>query len=79
MPGASRTTCYYCLGPKADVNTVLAVIDLEGIALSMFCCKCIKQHRWYDIAITDMYAGPVQMYQTGMLVCTSLQNDMTAG
>ena len=26
-----------------------------------------------------MYAGPVQVYQTCMLVGTSLQNDMTAG
>ena len=30
------------------------------------------------IAITNMYAGPVQVYQTCMLVGTSLQNDMTA-
>ena len=26
-----------------------------------------------------MYAGPVQVYQTCVLVGTSLQNDMTAG
>ena len=41
MPDASRTACYYCPGPKAEVNTVLEVIDLEGIALSI----CPK-HTW---------------------------------
>ena len=30
-------------------------------------------------ALTNMYAGPVKVYQTCMLVGTSLQNDMTAG
>ena len=30
------------------------------------------------IAITNMYAGPVQVYQACMLVGISLQNDMTA-
>ena len=35
VPVASTTACYYCLGPKAEVHTVLAVIDLEGIALSI--------------------------------------------
>ena len=38
---------------------------------------CNRQHRWLDIAITNMYAGPVKMYQTCMLVGTSFQNDMT--
>ena len=32
-----------------------------------------------DIAITNMFAGPVQVFQTCMLVGTSLQSDMTAG
>ena len=36
VPDASRTACYYCPGPKAQVNTVLAVIDLEGISLSIW-------------------------------------------
>ena len=45
----------------------------------LVCCKCNRQHRWLDIAITNMYAGLVQVYQTCMLVGTSLQNDMTAG
>ena len=36
MHDASRTACYYCPGPKAQVNTVLAVIDLEGISLSIW-------------------------------------------
>ena len=40
---------------------------------------CNRPHRWLDIAITNMYAGPVQVYQACMLVGTSLQNDMTAG
>ena len=38
-----------------------------------------RQHRWLDIAITNMYAGAVQVYQKCMLVDISLQNDMTAG
>ena len=47
----------------AIVTTVTTILD---------CCKCKRQHRWLDIAITNMNAGPVQMYQTCMLVGTSL-------
>ena len=43
------------------------------ITTSLVYCKCNRQHRWLDIAITSMNAGPVQVYQTCMLVCTSLQ------
>ena len=32
-----------------------------------------RQHRWLEIAITNMDAGPVQVYQTYMLKGTSLQ------
>ena len=49
------------------------------ITTFLVCCKCNIQHRWLDIAITNMYAGPVQEYQKCMLVGTSLQDDMTAG
>ena len=43
-------------------------------------CKCNRQHRWLDTAITNMSAvtGPVQVYQTCKLVGASL-TDMTAG
>ena len=41
-------------------------------------CKCNRQHRWLGIVIANMYAGPVQVYQTCMLVSTCLQNDTTA-
>ena len=40
-------------------------------------CKCNRQHRWLDIAITNMNAGLAQVYQTCMLVGASLTN-MTA-
>ena len=49
------------------------------ITTFLVCFKCNRQHRWFDIAITNMYAGPVHVYQTCMLVGTSLSNDMTAG
>ena len=39
----------------------------------------VQVHRRLDIAITNMYAGPVQVFQTCMHVGTSLQSDMTAG
>ena len=39
--------------------------------------KCLRQHSWLDIAIINMNAGPVQVYQTCMLVGASL-TDMTA-
>ena len=40
--------------------------------------KCNRQHRWLDTAILNMNAGPVQVYQTCILVGASL-TDMTAG
>ena len=43
------------------------------ITTSLVCCKCNRQHRWLDIAKTNINAGPVQVYQTCMLVGTSLQ------
>ena len=49
------------------------------ITTFLVCCKCNRQHRWLDIAITNMYAGPVQVYHTCLLVSTSLHNDMTVG
>ena len=38
----------------------------------------LEQHRWLDIAKTNMNVGQVQVYQTYMLVGASL-TDMTAG
>ena len=58
-----------CL-PGAIVTTITSFL---------VCCKCNRQHRWLDIAFTNMHADPVQVYQACMLVGTSLQNDMTAG
>ena len=43
------------------------------ITTSVVCCNCNRQHRWLDFAITNINAGPVQMYQTCVLVGTSLQ------
>ena len=39
--------------------------------------KCNIQHRWLDIAIINMNADPVQVYQTCMLVEANL-TDVTA-
>ena len=45
-------------------------------------CKCNRQHRWFDISITNMNTctstGPVQVFQSCMRVGASL-TDMTAG
>ena len=46
------------------------------ITTSLVCCNYNGQHRWLDIAITNMNAGPVQMYQTCVLVGTSLQKSL---
>ena len=46
---------------------------VRSVTTSLGCCKCNRQHRWLDIAITNMNAGPQQVYQTCMLVCTFLQ------
>ena len=46
---------------------------LTTITTSQVCCKCNRQHIWLDIAIANMNAGPEQVYQTCMLVDTSLQ------
>ena len=43
------------------------------ITTSMVCCKCNIQHRWLDIAITNINAGLMQVYQICMLVGTGLQ------
>ena len=42
-------------------------------ATSLVYCKCNRQHRWLDVAIINMNAIPVQVYQTCMLVGTNLQ------
>ena len=41
-------------------------------------CKGNRKRRWWDIAITNINAGLVQLHQTCMLVCASL-TDMIAG
>ena len=46
---------------------------LTTITTILVCCKCKRQHRWFDIAITNMNAGPVQVYDTCMLVGIRLQ------
>ena len=40
---------------------------------TLVCCKCNRQQRWLYIAITNVDAGPVFVYQTCMLVGTNLQ------
>ena len=55
------------------VRACLPGTFVASITTSLVCCKCNRQHRWLDIAITNMNAGPVQVYQTCMLVGTSLQ------
>ena len=52
---------------------------ITAITTFLVCCKCNRQLRLLDIAITNMYADLVQVYQICMLVGTNLQNDMTAG
>ena len=52
---------------------------LTTITTFLVWCKCNRQHRWLDIAITNKYACRMQVYQTCLLVGTSLQNDMTVG
>ena len=61
------------------VQACLPGAVVTTISTFLIYCKCNRQHRWLDIAKTNMYAGPVQVYYTCMLVGTSLQNDMTAG
>ena len=39
--------------------------------------KCNTQHRWFEIAMINMNAGQMQVYQTCMLVEASL-TDMTS-
>ena len=67
MPNESRTACYYCPGPKAEVNTVLEVIDLDGIALSILYVPNIQgqtEHRFQSRlctcgTCTDNKAAPI--------------------
>ena len=61
------------------VQACLPGAIVSTITTFLVCCKCNRQHRWLDIAITNMYAGPVQVYQTCMLVGTRLRNDMSSG
>ena len=37
-------------------------------------CKCNRQHRWFEIAITNMNADQVQVYQSCMLVGASVSD-----
>ena len=55
------------------VQACLPGAIVTSITTSLVCCKCNKHHRCLDIAITNMNAGLVQVYQTRMLVGTSLQ------
>ena len=53
---------------------------LYNISTILVWWKCNRQHRWLDIALTNMNTstGPVQVYQICMFVGASL-TDMTAG
>ena len=53
-------------------------VQLKQPFLLYLSSACNRQHRWLDIALTNMNAGLVQVYQTCMLVGASL-TDMTAG
>ena len=53
----------------AIVTTITTILVL---------CKCNREQNRSAIAIANMNAGPVQMYQTCMIVGTSL-TDMIAG
>ena len=71
-------TYLHAVDVRYHLNCSLVGVCLPGaivktITTSLVCCKCNRQHRWLDIAITSINAGPVQVYQTCMLVCTSLQ------
>ena len=55
--------------PGAIVTTITTIL---------VCCKFNRQHKWLDIAKTNMNAGQVQVYQTYMLVGASL-TDKAAG
>ena len=61
-----------CLLVRARLPNLPNAI-ITTITTSLVVCKCNRQHRWLDIAITNMNAGPVQIYQTCILVVTSLQ------
>ena len=58
------------------VQACLSGAFVTTITTFLACCKW--QHRWLDIAMTNMYAGSVQVYQTCMHVAR-LKNDMIAG
>ena len=67
---------YHCdcwLGVTVKYREIVATITTI-----LVWCKYNRHHRWLDIAIANMNAGPVQVYQTCMLVGASLI-DMTAG
>ena len=52
--------------------------NITTITTILVLCKCNRQHRWLDIAITTMNAGLAQVNQICMLVGASLI-DMAAG
>ena len=61
------------------VQACLSGAIVTTITTFLVVCKCNRLHRWLVIAITNMYAGLVQVYQTCMLVGRRLQNDISAG
>ena len=63
---------------KCSVSTKSIVFILLLLIRCTSLVQVQQQHMWLDIAITDMNAGPVQLYQTCRRVGASL-TDMTAG
>ena len=68
------------LGRNYKIQACLSCADVTTITTILVWCKCNRQHRWLDIALTNMNTstGTVQVYQACMRVGTSL-TDMAAG
>ena len=62
------------VGHYCKIHVCWSDAIVTTITLILVWCKCNRQHRWLDIAITHINA----MYQTCMLVGASL-TDMAAG
>ena len=61
-----------------NIHTCWSAAIVTTITTILVWCKCNRQHRKLDIALTNINAGPAKVYQTCMLVGASL-TDIAAG
>ena len=63
----TKTTPEHAADVRYHLDCWLVQACLRGAFVStittfLVCCKCIRQHRWLDIAITNMYASASDMH-----------------